>query len=258
MKNIFLAIISIYLTACASFEAVVINPNSVRIGNVSGFKKGDSTIPFMGYGSNSVSANYMVPFGLSELSMQEILYFGKYKDHPYMISGVNFGNEDYRENTFKVTAGVFTNKDLQVFPSLKLLNLKDELENKTSFGLDLNAGYSLYEKLTAVMSVINLYAYETDNVDIPMTMCLNFEFKGVEYFNLYTGIEKNSRNEAIFKTGLEYVPFTFFSVSAGYNFDPELITTGFSLEYKGFNFNYGMSYHFDLDYSHSFGIVYEF
>lgn len=258
MKKIFFVVLITSIAAYASFEAVVINPNSVRIGNVSGFKKGDSTIPFMGYNSNTVSANYLIPFGLSELSMQEILYFGKYKDHPYMISGVNFGNEDYRENTFKATIGVFTNKDMQVFPSLKFLSIKDELENKTSFGLDVSAKYFLYEKLTAVMSVINLYAYETDNIDIPMTMCLNFEFKGVEYFNLYTGIEKDSRNEAIFKTGLEYVPFTFFSVSAGYNFDPELITTGFSLEYKGFNFNYGMSYHFDLDYSHSFGIVYEF
>jgi len=258
MKKIFLAVLMIYLATYASFEAVVINPNSVRTGNISGFKKGDSTIPFMSYNSNTVSANYMIPFGLTELAMQEVLYFGKFRDYPYMISGVNFGNADYRENTFKFTAGVFSNKDMQIFPSVKFLNLKDELGNITSFGIDLSAKYSVYEKLTAVISVINIYAYETDEVDIPMTMCLNFEFRGMEYFNLYTGIEKDSRNESVFKTGLEYIPFTFFSISAGYNFDPELITTGFSLEYKGFNFNYGMSYHFDLDYSHSFGIVYEF
>jgi len=258
MKKIFFIILITSIAAYASFEAVVINPNSVRIGNVSGFKAGDVLIPYMNFKSPHVSAGYLIPFGLEELSMQEFSYSGKTGSIPYIVYASNFGNEDYRENTAGISAGVYSSNDLTVFPAVKFYNMKNELGNEISAGIDLNAMYLLYEKLTAVMSVMNIYAYETDNIDIPMTMILNFEFKGVEYFNLYTGIEKDSRNEAVFKTGLEYVPFAFFSASAGYNFDPELITAGFSLEYKGFMFNYGMSYHFELDYSHSFGIVYEF
>jgi len=258
MKTAILIIIFTAATAFASFESVVINPNSVRIGNISGFKAGDSAVPFIPVGSSGVGACYMVPFGLSELSMQEAFYYGSVKNIPFMISGVNFGNSDYSENTFRISAAVYSKAGIEIFPAVKYMNMNTVLGSESSFGFDISAKYLLYEKLAAVMSVMNIYAYETDNIDIPMTMILNFEFKGVEFFNLYTGIEKDSRNEAVFKTGLEYVPFTFFSVSAGYNFDPELITAGFSLEYKGFMFNYGMSYHFELDYSHSFGIVYEF
>jgi hypothetical protein len=258
MKRSILTILFAAISAFASFESVIINPNAVRIGNISGFKPGDVLIPDMNYLASQISASYLMPFGLEDLAMQELSYSGRIGNVPYVIYASNFGNEDYRENTVGLSAGVYSVKDLLIYPALKLYNMKNELGNEVSAGIDMNAKYVLYEKLTAVMSVLNLYAYETDNVDIPMTICLNFEFRGVEYFNLYTGLEKDSRNKASFKTGLEYEPFEFFAVSAGYNFDPALITAGFSLKYKNFMFNYGMSYHFDLDYSHSLGIVYEF
>jgi hypothetical protein len=258
MKKILFSVLIISASLFSSFEAVVINPNSVRIGNITGFKKGDTAAPFDFGGNPGTGASYMVPFGIPELSMQEAYYYSSVKNIPFMISGINFGNSDYRENTFRISTAVFRQAGIEIYPALKYMNMNTVLGSESSFGLDISAKYALYEKLTAVMSVYNIYAYETDQIDIPMTMMLNFEFRGVEFFNLYTGLEKDGTNAAIFKTGLEYAPFEFFAVSAGYNFDPELITAGFAIEYQILNFSYGMSYHFDLEYSHSAGLTYEF
>jgi hypothetical protein len=257
-KLFFAAFITVTCLVFASFEAVAINPNSVRIANISGFKKGDVLIPYMEFGSAGITANYLVPFGLSELSMQEVSYSGKIAGHNFVLAGTNFGNEDYRENSIYLSVAAWGYEGLKLYPAVKYYMLKDVLDSKSSFGFDLNASYPVTEGLSTVISVLNIYAYETDELDIPMTMCVNFEFKTQAGFNLYTGVEKDSRNPAIFKSALEYEPFEFFAVSAGYNFDPGLITAGFSLLYNKISFSYGMSYHFDLEYSHSFGLVYEF
>ncbi len=258
IKNILTAILLFAAVSHGSFEAVNINPNSVRIGNISGFKKGDGLIPFKNYSGSAISAAYLIPFGITELSMQEMVYSGKLYGRRFGIIARSFGNDDYRENTLALTAEIYKNEDLTVFPSVSYFSLKDELGNKSSFSTDLNASYLLTENFYTIISIQNFYAYETENIDIPMTMILNFKYRTGGYFNIYTGLEKDSRNPAIMKTGLEYSPFDFFSISAGYNFDPQLLCTGFSIEYKGLVFSYGMSYHSDLAYSHSFGMVYEF
>jgi hypothetical protein len=242
----------------ASFESVVINPASVRIGNISGFKNGDIAIPFTAVSGSSVTANYMIPFGLSELAMQEAAVSFRIKDMPFIFSGTNFGNADYRENSFSVSALVYRFEGISIMPGLSYYSLNDVLGVKSGFSADITAGYRFTDGLGAVVSVQNIYAYETDEIDIPLTMHFNFEYKAPSGFNVYTGVEKDDKNDAIFKTGLEYSPLDFFAVSAGYNFDPQLITAGFSIEYGNFSFGYGMSYHFDLEDSHSAGIVYEF
>ncbi|MBN2858356.1 MAG: hypothetical protein JXN63_08140 [Candidatus Delongbacteria bacterium] len=241
-----------------SFEAVNINPNSVRIGNIAGFKKGDVLVPYLTGSARAVSAAYFVPFELSELSMQQVSYTGSLGKTLFMLAGKTFGNEDYRETSAVVSVMAYSKEGLGIFPSIKYYGLKNVLGSKTSFGADLNAFYDITGNFRSVVSILNIYAHETDNIDIPMTMLVSFGYRTAENFNIFTGVEKDSTNPAIFKTGIEYEPFDYFSVSAGYNFDPQLITSGFSIEYSGLNFSYGMSYHFDLAYSHSFGLVYEF
>lgn len=251
-----------FILSCAaafgSFESVVISPASVAIGNISGFKNGDIMVPFTGFKKVTVTGNYMIPFGFTELAMQEAAVSFRLKNIPLIVSGTNFGNTDYRENSFSAAAGIYTFEGITIIPGLSYYSLDDVLGSKSSFGADLTASYMFSEILSAVVSVQNIYALETDEIDIPMTMHFNFHYKAPAGFNVYTGAEKDDKNDAILKTGLEYAPFEFFSVSAGYNFDPELITAGLSIAYSGFIFSYGMSYHFDLGESHSAGIVYEF
>ena len=258
IKSILTAALLYTTLSYGSFEAVNINPNSVRIGNISGFKKGDGLIPFISYDKQAFSAGYLIPFGISELSMQEVIYFRKISGRSLSITLRSFGNDYYRENTAAFTAEVYKNEDLKIYPTIKYFGLKDELGNKSSFGTDLNVSYVLTKDLYTIISVQNFYAYETKNIDIPMTMMLSLKYRSAGYFNVYAGLEKDSNNPAILKTGLEYAPFDFFSISAGYNFDPQLLCSGFSIGYRGLVFTYGMSYHFDLEHSHSFGLVYEF
>lgn len=259
MKRIFLfAFLISCAAAFASFESVVISPASVAIGNISGFKNGDIMVPFTEYDKVTVTGNYMIPFGFSELSLQEAAVAFRIKKIPVIVSGTNFGNSDYRENSFSAAAGIYAFEGISIIPGLSYYSLDDVLGRKSSFGADITASYRFSGALSAVVSVQNIYALETDEIDIPMTMHFNFHYEAQAGFNVYAGAEKDDKNDAILKTGLEYAPFEFFSISAGYNFDPELITAGFSIAYSGFIFSYGMSYHFDLGESHSAGIVYEF
>lgn len=258
IKSILTAALLCATLSYGSFEAVNINPNSVRIGNISGFKKGDVLVPYLTGGASAVSAAYLVPFELSELSMQQVSFSGSFGKTLFMVAGKTFGNDDYRETSAVVSVTAYKTEGLAIFPSIKYFGLKDVLGSKTSFGADIHAYYDVTENFRSIVSIQNIYAHETENIDIPMTMAVSFGYRTADSFNIYTGVEKDSVNPAIFKTGIEYEPFDFFAVSAGYNFDPQLITSGFSIEYAGLNFSYGMSYHFDLAYSHSFGLVYAF
>ncbi len=258
MKKSLILIMILFVSLSASFESVVINPAAVSIGNISGFKKGDLMIPFIDTKSISVTGNYFIPFGLSELAMQEAGASFMIKNIPFLVSGTNFGNAEYRENSFSVAAQVYEFEGIRIVPGISYYSLNDVLGAKTSFGADLTAVYRFTQSLAAVVSVQNIYALETDEIDIPMTMHFNFEYLAPAGFNVYTGVEKDDKNDAIFKTGLEYVPLKYFTVSMGYNFDPQLITAGFSIEYGNISFSYGMSWHFDLEDSHSAGIIYEF
>ena len=239
-----------------SFEAVNINPNAVRIGNISGFKEGDVIVPYTNYGSGTLTSAYFVPFGLSELSMQQVSYSDNLANRRYLVSGSNFGNGDYREISAMLAVSVYSDGDLDVLTSLKYYRLKNQLGGTTSFGADINTSYRICQGLSSVFSILNIYTHETDQIDIPMTMLASFEYTTDSDLNVYTGIEKSSSTTAVFKTGLEYAPFDNFAVSAGYNFDPQLITAGFAIGYSKWSLNYGMSYHFDLEYSYSFGIIY--
>ncbi len=257
-KNFLTALIVLCSAVSASFESVAINPSSVRIGNISGFKKGDILIPCTDFTKMYLSGSYLIPFGLEELAMQEAALFFEVKNTPLVLSFKNFGNSDYRENTITAASEVYSFKGISLIPSINYFNLRTVLGSEFSWGADLTARYNFTESLTGIMSVKNIYVQENEKIDIPVTMHINFRYSAPAGFAVYTGMEKDDTNDAIFKTGLEYIPMENFSFSAGYNFDPQVITAGFSIWYKNLTFNYGMSWHSELEDSHCAGIVYEF
>ncbi|MFO7811229.1 MAG: hypothetical protein R6V47_07670 [Candidatus Delongbacteria bacterium] len=256
IKSILTAALLFATLSYGSFEAVNISPNAVRIGNISGFKKGDVIVPYMNYDPGTLAAAYLVPFGLNELSMQQVSYSNHLAQWKYLVAGSNFGNSDYRETSAMLAVSVFSEGDLNIFPSVKYYRLENQLGGRTSFGADINTAFIICEGLSSVFSILNIYTHETEEIDIPMTMLASFEYITDGDLSVYTGLEKSSSTPAAFKTGLEYAPFDHFAVSAGYNFDPQLVTAGFAIGYSKWSFSYGMSYHFDLEYSYSFGIVY--
>ncbi|MDA3884289.1 MAG: hypothetical protein PF638_01715 [Candidatus Delongbacteria bacterium] len=241
----------------ASFENITISPNAIALGNISGFQVGDTSIPYLNSDKLFISLNYLYPYGLSEISREDVSIQAKIFGANSFFRVVNFGNSTYRENTLQFSASFFRLKDITISPGLSLFYLHTEFENTFSAGFDITAFYKIFDNFEGLCSIKNLYAYETDNIDIPLEMFLNLHYSPTEVLDVYLGIEKDDRYKANLKTGISYLPIEYLRISIGYNFEPKSLNTGFNINYLNYRFFYALSYHFDLEYSHAIGIMYE-
>lgn len=241
----------------ASFENITISPNTIASGNISGFQIGDTSIPYLNTEKIYISLNYLYPYGLSEISREDVSIQMKILGVNSFFRVVNFGNSTYRENTLQFSASIFKLKDLSISPGLSLFYLHTEFDNTFSAGLDITAFYKIFDNFEGLCSIKNLYAYETENIDIPLEMFLNFHYSPTDIFDVYLGVEKDDRYKANIKTGISYTPIEYLNLSMGYNFEPKNLNTGFMINFLNYQFSYALSYHFELEYSHAIGILYE-
>ena len=241
----------------ASFENITISPNTIASGNISGFQIGDTSIPYLNTEKTYISLNYLYPYGLSEISREDVSIQAKVFGTNSFFRLINFGNSTYRENTLQFSASFFRMKDLSISPGLSLFYLHTEFENTLSASLDITAFYKIFDNFEGLCSIKNLYAYKDDNIDIPLEMFLNLHYSPTDIFDVYLGIEKDDRYKANVKTGISYLPIEYLSLSMGYNFEPKKVNTGFTINFLNYKFSYALSYHFDLEYSHAIGILYE-
>ncbi|MBN2789058.1 MAG: hypothetical protein JXR69_02570 [Candidatus Delongbacteria bacterium] len=241
----------------ASLENIIISPQTIASGNVSGFQTGDTTIPALNTDKKYLSLNFLHPYGITEFSREDVAFQTKVLGKNSYIRVINFGNSTYRENTLQLSSSIFHTDDLTISPGISLFYLHTEFKNSYTAGVDLTAFYKIVDDLEVICSIKNLYAYENDNIDIPMEMFLNFHYRSLNTLDVYLGLEKDDRYKANIKTGISYKPIDAFVLSAGYNFEPKCVNSGFAIRYLKYQFSYAISYHFDLEYSHAVGIVYE-
>ncbi|MCK5760219.1 MAG: hypothetical protein KAH33_02930 [Candidatus Delongbacteria bacterium] len=241
----------------ASFENVTISPNTIASGNISGFQIGDTSIPYFNSEISYISLNYLYPFGLLEISREDVSIQAKIFGLNSFFRVINFGNNTYRENTINYSASMFTLKNISINSGISLFYLHTEFENIYSVGIDISAFYKIFDNFEGLCAIKNLYAYENDNIDIPLEMFLNLHYLPMENLDVYLGVEKDDRYKANIKTGVSYLPIEYLSLSMGYNFEPKNLNTGFTINFSNYKFSYALSYHFDLEYSHAIGILYE-
>lgn len=241
----------------ASFENITVSPNTMAIGNISGFQLGDTSIPCFNDDKLFFSLNYLYPYGISELSREDVSIKVKILGMSSFVRVLNFGNNTYRENTLQYSTSIFKLKDLTIIPGMSLFYLHTEFDNTLSAGLDITAFYKISSSFEGICSIKNLYAYESENTDIPLEMFLNLHYSPTNIFDVYLGVEKDDRYKANIKTGIRYLPIEYLNLSLGYNFEPKNLSTGFTINYLKYHFSYAVSYHFDLEYSHAIGILYE-
>ena len=105
----------------ASFENVTISPNTIASGNISGFQIGDTSIPYFNSDVSYISLNYLYPFGLLEISREDVSIQTKIFGINSFFRVINFGNNTYRENTINYSASIFKLKDLSINPGISLL-----------------------------------------------------------------------------------------------------------------------------------------
>lgn len=260
MKRGYILILSIFLFGSvlfASFENISISPITIASGNISGFQIGDTSIPYLSSKISFVSLNYLYPFGLSEISREDVSIQAKVFGTNSLFRFINFGNSIYRENTLQYSAQVFKLNDFSIIPGASFFNFHTENENIFSFGIDITAFYKILDNLEGLCSIKNFYSYENDKIDIPLEMYLNIHYLPTNILDIYLGIEKDDRYKANVKTGISYKPIGAVSLMMGYNFEPKNLNTGFTIKYRKYKFSYAISYHFDLEYSHAIGIIYE-
>lgn len=259
MKRTVFVFIYIFLSfnLYASFETVEVSPFTISNGNISGFHPGDSSVPYLNGGNTYINFSYLYPYGLKELTRQDISFKSNIFDRSFFLKLQYFGNEVYSESTVLLSAGLFSIADLCINPALSFYFLSTEIDDNFAGSFDLNSYYRFNHDMEGVFSIKNIYILKDEYIDIPLSIMVNLKYKITKNIDVLAGLEKDENTKANFKTGLKYSPIKYIDVSAGYNFEPKTVNTGFSINYLNYKFSYAVSYHFDLAYSHAAGFIYE-
>ena len=212
--------------------------------------------------------SYILPYGIPELSKESIetrIDLTGIKENYLFISFETFGTdyEIYGEHSLLIAHNLFQTELFQFTPSIALNVLQLEEEYFYSGALNLNIYLNLYEKkLELISSLNNLYVTEILDDQKTTSLYLNLDLK-YNFFNdlsFYIGLEKDDKYELIIKNGIKYSISQYFDLMAGYNFQPSLITSGFTIHLfnRKLQFSNAFSYHQYLDFTFSSGLTYEF
>ncbi len=260
----------------SAFELFSPNPEFLAIGNISTFDNPTRTSPIMLSASNNfMRLNYILPYGITELSKEslemQIDITGKREDFLF-VSFETFGTdyEIYGEHSLLIANNLFQTDIFQFSPSIALNILQLEEEFYYSGSVNLSIYLKLFEKKVELISSLNnLYANEisfdddSNNYEEKVsTLFVNLDIKYNFMTNLafFIGLEKDDKYELIVKNGIKYTIAPYIDLMAGYNFEPSLLTSGFTINLfkRKLKFSNAFSYHKYLDFSFSSGLTYVF
>jgi len=244
----------------SAFELIYIDPNCMGIGSISSFETPSAFSCLIFQKSPVIRFSYEMPFGLTELSRESVgVSFSAFDDKKFYLSVVNFGNKTYRENSFTFAYALLDDDSYQFTPSISWYLLQAGGVSYYSLALNIAAYYKVSNLIEIITAINNLYSLRlVEDEKLPMYYTFDLRFKLNNNFYLYSGIEKDIKYEAVVKAGLEYKPLSFLSLMGGYNFEPELYSGGFEIQFESFRFGYAFSYHTILDFTHATGVIYEF
>lgn len=167
----------------------------------------------------------------------------------------NFGFQDqYKETKFCFSHGFPVFENFSVGYSIKSLGLKilyDEntrkYTEKTLTSIDVAGFSSISNRVTAgfIFSNLNSPRIISDEV-VSMNYKLGFGYRPSEHFNLGVDFEKGNN----WRLGLEMKPEKIFVFRSGINFKPMKFSFGIGLNLWKLSFDYGISYHPQLELQH--------
>jgi hypothetical protein len=197
------------------------------------------------------------PFGLSELANG----FGAFSKNTnlgvFSLGFMKYGFELYKET--KIALG-YANNFAEEFLYGLVINYKNiSIKNYGSKGfVFFNAGgiAKLSNEINIGFSLEN-FSRTTVNDEanqIPVVFWFGMSFKIISDLTLFAAVQKEINFDPSLRFGAEYSLIDFLQIRFGTSREPDTFSGGVGITYLPFQFDYAVSSHPDLGFSHQFGL----
>lgn len=201
------------------------------------------------------------PFGLNELANG----YGAYS-HPSTVGTFSggfmiYGFELYKETKISFGYGKEFSENFSagISASYKSISIK----NYSSTGVILfNAGAiaNLNDEINLGFALENFTRSTINDEDnqIPVVFWLGISYKALKELQLFAAVKKEINFNASFRFGTEYLLLEFLQLRFGAATEPDTYSFGVGILYNIFRFDYAVTSHVDLGFTHQFGLVAKF
>lgn len=260
MLRYFFILISLSALFCklnGAFLTLFNQPQSAGLGNIASITEVSRLSPFNPAGTMRFNANYNIPFELNELARQNIDAALPIFERSLIISLENFGNSVYRENSIFAAYPLYQTNQISLVPSMQINYLSCSEKNYSAAGAGMAILLIPVPQMEIITSINNGLNISFNGETPEAAYNLSCRYKTAEYSSLFLGLEKDQNTPAVVKCGAEVTLLEKITLQAGYNFEPALYTTGFTLLLGNWNFAYAFTYHDQLGFSQLAGLSFE-
>lgn len=193
------------------------------------------------------------PFGLNELSTVSLAVSNPFSFGVVSIGFSSFGYELFRENKFLLTGSKMLDDDLFVGANIRVNHVSiTNYGSDASLSFDAGMIYLLSEQfqLGAALQNINRATYGNEKDQIGSSMIFGFQYRPVNDGAINFSIGKETRFTESVQIGVAYKLMEYLELRTGTTSNPNLISGGFGIKYLFAIFDYAVTYHRELGFSH--------
>jgi hypothetical protein len=258
-------LISIICISCLSSAQILPGGTQIALSHADIAKSNDVFAIFSNPGglaqieSMEVGAYYSpAPFGMDEL---KTAYLGCALPLTFGCAGIGFmryGYELYNISELHLAFGGRYRKKIDYGLSVNCHQLK--IQNYGSdVNLQINAGFviKLNEDISWGASILNANQSTVGECHevLPSVYTTGFMWNPINDGFIFLAIQKESGNVPDFNFGYSYAPIKYITVLSGYSTNPAMFSAGLSIIYNSIEFDYALTHHNELGYSHHISVI---
>ncbi len=198
------------------------------------------------------------PFGLDEL---QTTYLGCTVPTSYGIGGIGFmhyGYELFSVNEIHLAFGRKYGSNFYYGASLNYHQVHIEnYGSDAAFLLNLGFISVLSEDISWGASIINANQGKIGaNSDLlPSLFTTGFSWNPFNNCFLFLALQKETGNHPSINIGYSYAPIEYITLMSGYSANPAIYSAGLAVTYKSTEFDYALTHHGELGYSHQISLI---
>jgi hypothetical protein len=260
-----LIVLTLTLPAWAAFENQETNAASGAMAGLGFASPWSSSAVFENpawLGSNgrlSASAYYTRLFNLTDLAYQVVSVEGSFSQFGWGLGATDFGNPFYREQTLSLGGSVSLGPRARLGLAIKGFQARiSGYGEANALGFDLGAAGRIRRDLTFGACATNLNRPKIGRAgdELPQSFSAGALYHPFPLLTIGAGLEQDPRYGTSFRAGTEVGAGRSLFLRSGMRTNPNALTAGFGIAFRGLAFDYSLRTHATLGVTHGFGLGY--
>jgi hypothetical protein len=210
-------------------------------------------------GRLSASAYYTRIFNLTDLAYQVISVEGSLSQFGWGLGATDFGNTLYREQMLSLGGSVPLGPRARLGLALKGFQARiSGYGEANALGVDLGVAGHIRSALTFGVCATNLNRPKIGRAgdELPQLLSAGALYHPLSLLTIGAGLEQDPRYGTSFMAGGEAALERWLFLRSGMRTNPNALTAGFGIAFRGLAFDYSLKTHATLGITHGFGLAY--